>query len=99
MYIKFPKCEFELDYVKFFDHMILKERVMADPVKVVAVLEWQLPRNTNEVCSFLGLICFYKKFINEFFKITLPLISLTRKGKKFEWTEQCEQVFRNSRKS
>ena len=41
LYKKFSKCEFWLDYVAFLDHVILKERVKVDPIKVVVVWEWQ----------------------------------------------------------
>ena len=66
---------------------------MVNPIKVVAIWKWQQPRNANEVGSFLGLTNFYKKFIKEFSKIALPLTLLTRQGKQFEWTEQCEKSF------
>ncbi|XP_073153748.1 uncharacterized protein [Henckelia pumila] len=36
---------------------------------------------------------YYRRFIQDFSKITLPLTSLTRKGVKFVWSEQCEKSF------
>ena len=66
---------------------------MVEPAKVTVVRAWQQPKNSSEVHNFLGLAGYYKKFIKRFSKIALPLTSLTRKGKKFEWTEQCEQSF------
>ena len=93
LYAKFSKCEFWLDYVAFLGHMISKEGVMVDPGKVTVVREWKQPKNGNEVSSFLGLAGYYKKFVKGFPKIALPLTSLTCKGKKFEWTKQCEQSF------
>ena len=89
LYTKFSKCEW-LDYVAFLGHVISKEGVTVDPTKVAAVREWQQLKNASEVCSFLGLVGYYRKFVEGFFKITLPLTSLTRKGKTFEWTEQYE---------
>ena len=70
--------------------MISKEGVMVDPAKLAVVREWQQPKNASEVHSFLGLVDYYKKFVEGFSKIALPLTSLTRKSKKFEWPKQCE---------
>ena len=36
---------------------------------------------------------YYRKFLKGFSKIALPLTVLTQKGKKFEWSEECERSF------
>ena len=87
MYAKFSKCEFWLDYVAFPSHVISKEGVMVDLAKVAVIREWQQSKNASEVCRFLGLANYYKKFVKVFFKIALPLTLLTHKGKKFELTK------------
>ena len=43
--------------------------------------------------SFLGLVRYYRRFIEGFSKIAGPLHCLTRKGVKFEWTDMCEGSF------
>ena len=97
-YTKFSKCEFWLNYEAFLGYVVLKEEVIVDPTKMAVVREWPQLKNTSEVCSFLGLASYYKKFVKEFSKIALPLTSLTCKGKKFEWTEQCEKSFQEIKK-
>ena len=47
----------------------------------------------TEVRSFLGLAGYYRRFVEGFSKIALPLSSLTKKVVKFEWTNECEQSF------
>ncbi|CAA0827452.1 Uncharacterized mitochondrial protein AtMg00860, partial [Striga hermonthica] len=64
-----------------------------DPSKVSAVQNWSTPRSPSEVCSFLGLAGYYRRFIEGFSKIALPLSQLTRKSVKFEWTDRCEASF------
>ncbi|XP_073120087.1 uncharacterized protein [Henckelia pumila] len=61
--------------------------------KVEAVRNWAAPKNATEIRSFLGLAGYYRRFIQDFSKIALPLTSLTRKGVKFVWSEQCEKSF------
>ena len=47
----------------------------------------------TEVRSFLGLVGYYRRFIEGFSKIARPLHGLTRKGVKFEWIDRCEESF------
>jgi hypothetical protein len=49
--------------------------------------------NVSEVRSFMGLYSYYKRFIVGFSKIAHPIISLQKKGIKFEWTTKCEENF------
>ena len=47
----------------------------------------------TEIRSFLGMIGYYRQFIEGFSKISLPLTRLTQKGVKFEWSDDCECSF------
>ena len=47
----------------------------------------------TEIRSFLGLTGYYRRFIEGFSKISLPLTRLTQKGVKFEWSDDCEHSF------
>ncbi|XP_073129131.1 uncharacterized protein [Henckelia pumila] len=67
--------------------------IEVDPSKVEAVRIWAAPKNATEIRSFLGLAGYYRRFIQDFSKIALPLTSLTLKGVKFVWSEQCEKSF------
>ncbi|XP_073152962.1 uncharacterized protein [Henckelia pumila] len=67
--------------------------IKVDPSKVEAVRNWVAPKNVTEIRSFLGLAGYYRRFIQYFSKIALPLTSLTRKGVKFVWSDQCEKSF------
>ena len=64
-----------------------------DPSKIEAVSKWNRPMNVSEVRSFLGLAGYYRRFVEGFSKIAMPLTQLTRKSHKFEWTEACEKSF------
>jgi hypothetical protein len=68
-------------------HIISKEGIDVDPEKVEAIREWSVPRNVEEVRSFMGLASYFKRFIDGFSKIAYPITSLQRKEKKFQWTE------------
>ncbi|KAM2491167.1 hypothetical protein PS1_042866 [Malus domestica] len=93
LYAKFSKCEFWLDQVAFLGHVVSAQGIQVDPQKIAAVENWEQPRTVTEVRSFLGLAGYYRRFVQDFSMIALPLTKLTRKDVKFEWDESCEQSF------
>jgi len=63
LYAKFKKCNFWMEKVHFLGHVISKEGVSVDPAKVKAVVNWPRPINITEVCSFLGMAGYYRRFV------------------------------------
>ena len=47
----------------------------------------------KDVRAFLGLANYYRKFVKDFAKIAGPLHELTKKGLKFQWTNECQAAF------
>jgi hypothetical protein len=39
------------------------EGTVIDPIKVQDVLNWKAPKSAIEVCSFLGIARYYRRFI------------------------------------
>ena len=66
LYAKFRKCKFWLTKVKFLGHIMSASGVSVDPKKVEAVMSWERPKLVFEICSFLGLARYYKRFIEDF---------------------------------
>ena len=61
--------------------------------KVKAIHEMKPPNNAKGVREFLGMVGFYRKFINRFADAARPITKLTRKDSKFVWTEECQTGF------
>ncbi|RVW85873.1 Retrovirus-related Pol polyprotein from transposon 17.6 [Vitis vinifera] len=93
LYAKLKKCEFWLDRISFLGHVVSNDGISVDPSKVDAVANWRRPSTVTEIQSFLGLAGYYRRFIEGFSKIALPLTKLTQKGVKFEWSDDCECSF------
>ena len=93
LYAKFSKCEFWLAEVGFLGHMVSASGVSVDPGKVEAVMCWERPKSVFEIRSFLGLVGYYRRFIEDFFRLAAPMIRLTRKEVKFVWDNSCERTF------
>ena len=77
----------------FLGHIVSKEGVYVDPTKIEAVVNWEAPKSVTEIRSFLGLVGYYRRFVEGFSRLAAPMTRLTRKGVKFEWNEACEQSF------
>ena len=76
-----------MDKVAFLGYVILAEGVSVDPQKIEAIVNWKPPTNVFEVHSFLGLVGYYRKFVEGFSKIATPLTNLLKKDQKFEWSD------------
>jgi hypothetical protein len=98
LYTKFSKCEFWLTEVAFLGHVISTGGILVEPSKVKDVLNWMAPTNTLEICSFLGLVGYYRRFIKDFSKIAKPMTRLLEKNKDFDWTEECQVSFEELKK-
>ena len=94
LYEKFSKCEFWLDKVAFLGYVVSQEGIIVDLVKVEAIQQWLRPTKVTEICSFLGLAGYYRRFVKDFSKISTPLTKLTQKNVKFQWSDAYEESFR-----
>ena len=89
MYAKFSKCEFWLIEVGFLRHVVSASGMSVDPEKVKVVMSWEKPNSVFEICSFLGLVGYYRRFIEDFSRLAAPMTRLTQKEVKFEWNDLC----------
>jgi hypothetical protein len=66
LYAKLSKCEFWLKEVSFLGHVVSSGDIAVDPQKVDAVFQWGTPESVIEIRSFLGLVGYYRRFIEGF---------------------------------
>ncbi|WVZ52658.1 hypothetical protein U9M48_003697 [Paspalum notatum var. saurae] len=93
LYAKFSKCEFWIDEVRFLGHVISKGGIAVDPSKVSTVTNWKVPEIPKEVCGFLGLAGYYRRFIDNFSRIAKPMTSPLEKDAEFRWTNAQQAGF------
>jgi len=78
--------------VDFLGHRIIQEGLKMDDHKVKAILDWEPPNSVPVLRSFLGLACYYRKFIKNFAKIAAPLTNLLKKfAVTYEWEGACNE--------
>ena len=93
LYAKFSKCEFWIREVKFLGYVVSQEGIHVDPSKIDAIKNWRSPKTPTEICQFLGLAGYYRRFISNFSKLAKPLTALTQKGVAFDWEDKQEESF------
>ncbi|GJW34145.1 putative reverse transcriptase domain-containing protein [Tanacetum coccineum] len=64
----------------FWVQLVSAEGITMDPAKVEAITKWPRPTSVTEVRSFLGLAGYYRRFVEGFSRLALPLTKLMRKG-------------------
>nr|GEZ14481.1 hypothetical protein [Tanacetum cinerariifolium] len=58
----------------------LPDGITMDPAKVEAITKWPKSKTVTEIRSFLGLAGYYRRFVEGFSRLALPLTKLMRKG-------------------
>jgi hypothetical protein len=79
--------------IKYLGHIVDKQGIRSDPKKVEAVQTWPVPKNVHDVRSFLGLVNYFRNFIDHYSEIAVPLTNLTRKANAWDWTSRCQDAF------
>nr|GEZ74215.1 putative reverse transcriptase domain-containing protein [Tanacetum cinerariifolium] len=67
--------------------------IHVDPAKIESIKDWASLKSPTEICQFLGLVGYYRRFIEGFSKIAKPMTKLTQKKVKFEWGDKQEAAF------
>ncbi|KAL8089625.1 hypothetical protein AgCh_039196, partial [Apium graveolens] len=84
--------------VAFLGHIVSPDGIKVDTAKVEDINDWPRPSTVTEVRSFLGFSGYYRRFVEGFSTIAMPLTQLTRKSNKFIWTEEYETSFQELKK-
>ena len=87
------KCHFLMSELKFLGHVVNEQGIAPDPGNLQKVANWPRPTNAKEVKGFVSLCSYYRRMVQNFAEIALPLHNLMKKDVPFLWNEDCEQAF------
>ncbi|WVZ89535.1 hypothetical protein U9M48_035919 [Paspalum notatum var. saurae] len=90
--LKKSKCEFGLMAVAYLGHAISKHGVAMDGQKVQAVLDWPRPTLVRALRGFLGLVGYYRLFINNYGTMAALLTALLKRD-NFHWSDAATSAF------
>jgi hypothetical protein len=78
--LKPEKCEFLSMKVSYLGHVISENGVLLNKTKAKAKENIQ-PQNVKQLRSFLGLMCYYRRFIQRFNKLHEQLHKTSKEGR------------------
>nr|GEV71890.1 reverse transcriptase domain-containing protein [Tanacetum cinerariifolium] len=96
--LNWEKCHFMVKEGIVLDHMISKNRLKVDRSKVDVIAKLPYPTTVKGVRSFLGHAGFYRRFIQDFFKIARPVTHLLEKDTPFVFSKDCIDAFETFKK-
>ncbi|KAL4379478.1 hypothetical protein GQ457_02G026980 [Hibiscus cannabinus] len=91
--LNWEKCHFMVDEGIVLGHKISSKGVEVDKAKIEVISKLPPPTTVKGIRSFLGHAGFYRRFIEDFSKITKPLCSLLEQGRPFEFNDDCTKAF------
>ncbi len=80
LYAELSKSELCVEEVTFLGHYIGKDGVRVMEDKIEAVRDWPTPKSVKDLRAFLGIVGYYRKFVQGFSKIALPITDLVKKS-------------------
>ena len=86
------KCEFGKRKNEYLGHIISEQGVATDLVKVPAMVNWPVPTNVTQLRGILGMTRYYRRFIQNYGLICMPLF-LALKRNRFICRESQQQAF------
>ncbi|XP_041453694.1 uncharacterized protein K02A2.6-like [Lytechinus variegatus] len=87
------KCVFRTPSLTFFGFKISRDGVSAEDAKVNAIRQAKTPSNVQEVRSFLGLVNYCARLIENLASIAEPLRELTRGDTQWKWETRHQRSF------
>ncbi|KAJ9511611.1 hypothetical protein QJQ45_007360 [Haematococcus lacustris] len=93
LYANLSKCAFFLPSMDFLGHIISAAGIHPDPAKIRAMVEWPVPRNLNDLRSFLGSANYYRRHIHHHAHLILPLTNLLKAETPWSWGPEQQEAF------
>ena len=87
------KCCIGVPKVCYLGHIFSASGIQPDPNKVHAVQAWPTPTDVTTLRQFLGLASYYRRYVQKFADIAVPLHALTQKEVPFNWTTVHDEAF------
>ena len=91
--LNWEKCHFMVKQGIVLGHVISEKGIEVDKAKVDLIRSLPPPSSVKEIRSFLGHAGFYRRFIQDFSKVSAPLCKLLQKDIRFEFDENCMRAF------
>jgi len=79
--------------LRYLGYIVDPDGLRPDPEKVEAIVNIPPPRNVTEIRPFIGTASWYRRFLPDFSLVLAPILNLTKKNVKWNWTPECQKSF------
>ncbi|CAA0822248.1 Unknown protein, partial [Striga hermonthica] len=86
------KCTFGVKSGKFLGYMVSQRGIEANPAKIKAIQDLTPPTSVKGVQALTGRLAALNLFISKSTDRCKPFFEAIKKGKRFEWTEECQKA-------
>ena len=95
--VKKSKCSFKQKSVEYLGHKLDKDGIRPTEKKFDCIQKAPPPRNINELRSYLGILNYYHRFINNLSTELAPLYLLLRNEIPWKWEKAQKEAFLKSK--
>ena len=92
------KCRFYRSSINYLGYKISAEGIQPIDENIQKINSFPIPRTVRQVRKFLGICNYYRGFIKNCAEILQPIEEILRKGKKFKFSQVCEESFKKIKK-
>ena len=93
--LKPQKCYFAQAEVGYLGHVLSAEGIRPDPKKVELIKYFPAPTDLRSLRGFLGLVGYYRRFVQNFAKSPRPYISCSKRMKSTTGMKTVKRRFAN----
>jgi len=89
--LNIKKIIFSTSFGILLGHIVCKQGLIADPAKIVVIVNLPPPKLVHQLRATLGHTGYYRKFIKGYAKITAPMEKLVKKDMRFQWNDEFQE--------
>ncbi|KAI5355600.1 hypothetical protein L3X38_008495 [Prunus dulcis] len=90
------KCAFGVSSGKFLGFMISQRGIEANPEKIKAIIDMEMPKTTKDIQSLTGRVAALTRFISKATDKCAPFFKALKGGKRnITWTAECDNAFQD----
>lgn len=93
MRVNREKCDFFSDKIEYCGYMVDKFGIHKLRNKIDAIQNMPVPKDKEQIRSFVGLVSYYGRFFPNLSTILYPLNNLLKDDVPFVWNKDCERSF------
>ena len=90
------KCKFFKEEIEYCAHSIRSDGLHETDKNICTVVNVSCPENVTQMCSFFGMVNYYKRFLRNWTIVLHSLCRVLHKNRKWYWNRNCEVVFNQS---